>query len=327
MDEVQICVVLRNFKSDSDYLKFGSSPFNHFWIQKLTIEDKQSFCKNLKYFTNFPEDNYILCYGHHVGRGESVEDALFRQSRIFVLLLFCVMKLFKKGDLLMPFCFTKMENKWYEEQLHGEIFGLGSGFTQNFYIFNKSELSTFEKFKTMMEEKYPKPLNFLIDSPFIKPPEMLKKYIDTRCFLPIFLFSKISTNLNPHLAIIEKLLDYTIGFEFLYLKKKESNKKENLAKRTSFLLSENKEEKDTIFSLIQKFYEIRNDIVHASLVSSGDYEYLFKNIYEYSELLRRSILAFLDLNFRYSSKEEILKLLSNEDKNIKAALTLLQLAK
>ena len=86
MDEVQICVVLRNLKSDSDYLKFGSSPFNHFWIQKLTTKDKQSFCKNLKYFTNFPEDNYILCYGHHLGRGESAEDALFRQSRIFYFL-------------------------------------------------------------------------------------------------------------------------------------------------------------------------------------------------------------------------------------------------
>jgi len=328
MDEVQICVVLRNFKSNSEYLKFSSPTFNHFWIQKLTIEDKQSFCKNLKYFTNFPEDNYILCYWHHLGRGEPAEDALFRQSRIFLFPLFRVMKLFKKGDLLMPFCFTywKRKNKWYERELHGEIFGLGFGFTQNFYIFNKSELSRFEKFKTMMEERYLKPLNFLVDSPFLKPPKILKD-IDTRCFLPIHLFLKVSLNPDPHLAIIEKLLDYTIGFESLYLKKKEYGKGENLARRISFLLSENKEEKDTIFSLIKKFYEIRNDIVHASLVSSKDNNYLIKNIYNYSELLRKSILAFLDLNFRYSSKEEILKLLNNEDKNIKAALTLLQLAK
>ena len=329
MDEVQICVVLRNFRSDSEYLKFNSSPFNHFWIQKLTIKDKQFLCKTLKYFTNFPEDNYLLCYWHRLGRGEPPEDALLRQSINFLIPLFRVMKLFKKGDLLMPLCFTywKRRNRWYERQLHGEIFGLGFGFTQNFYILNKSEINTFEKFKTMMEEKYLKPLNFLVDNPFIEPPEMLKKNIDTRCFLPIFLFSKISTNLKPHLAIIEKLLDYTIGFESLYLKKKESNKKENLAKRTSFLLSENDRKRNEIYNLICKFYEIRNDIVHASLVSSKDYEYLFKNIYEYGELLRKSILASLDLNFKYSSKEEIVKLLDSEHKSIKTNLILLKLAK
>lgn len=329
MDEVQICVVLRNFRSDSEYLKFNSSPFNHFWIQKLTIKDKQFLCKNLKYFTNFPEDNYLLCYWYRLGRGEPPEDALLRQNINFLIPLFRVMKLFKKGDLLMPLCFTywKRRNRWYERQLHGEIFGLGFGFTQNFYILNKSEINTFENFKTMMEERYLKPLNFLVDSPFIKPPKMLKKYIDTRCFLPIFLFSKISTNLNPHLAIIEKLLDYTIGFEALYLKMKEKGKQRKLANRVSFLLSKNEKEKSKIKSLIERFYKIRNDIVHASLVSSEDYEYLFKNIYEYSELLRKSILTFLDLNFKYSSKEEIVKLLDSEDKSIKTNLTLLQLAK
>jgi hypothetical protein len=337
MDEIQICTILRNFKSDSEYLKFNFPIFNNFWIQKLTIEDKQGFCKNLKYFTNFQEDNYILCYWYHLGKGEPAEDALFRQSRFFLFPLFRIMKLFKKGDLLMPFCFTywKRKNKWYEMQLHGEIFGLGFGFTQNFYILNEPELNIFEKFKTMMEKRYLKPLNFLIDSPFLKPHEILKN-IDTRCFLPISLFLKISTNLNPHWAIIEKLLDYTIGFEFLYLKSGECKKGENLARRIAFLLSENEEEKNRIFSLIKKFYEIRNDIVHASLVSRKDYKYLLKNIYEYGELLRKSILAFLDLNFKYSSKEEIIKLLDildigdtlgTEDKNIKNSLTLLQLLK
>jgi hypothetical protein len=332
MNEAQICVVLRNFKSDSECLKFTFPIFSHFWIQKLTIEDKKTFCKNLKYFANSPEDNYILCYWYHFGRGESAEEALFRQSSFFLFPLFLVMKLFKKGDLLMPFCFTYWKNKWYERQLHGEIFGLGFGFTQNFYILSRSEIDTFEKFfKTMIEEKYLKPLNFLIDSPFLKPPNILKD-IDTRCFLPIHLFLKYSLNLNPHSAIIEKLLDYTIGFESLYLKGDEHKKGKNLAKRVAFLLSENEEEKDAIFSLVKKFYEIRNYIVHASLLSSEDYDYLFKNIYEYSELLRRSILAFLDLNFRYSSKEEIVKLLDVDslninDKSIKNDLTLLQLAK
>jgi hypothetical protein len=248
------------------------------------------------------------------------------------------MKLFKKGDLLMPFCFMHCNRKWHEKQLHGEIFGLGFGFTKNFYTFNESEVSKFEKFKTMMEERYLKPLNFLVDAPFLKPPKILKD-IDTRCLLPIHLFLKVSPSPNPHLAIIEKLLDYTIGFESLYLKSGEHKKGENLAKRVAFLLSEKEEEKDKIFSLIKKFYEIRSDIVHASPVSSKDYKYLFKNIYEYGELLRKSILAFLDLNFKYSSKEEIIELLDilnigdildtldTKDKNIKNALTLLQLVK
>jgi len=131
-DNVQVCATLRNFESDIDYLSFGD-----FWIEKIRKEDRIQLCKDLHYFINYPWDNYLVVRWYYIGRGKSLS-VLDDNSRMFFFPLFRTMKLFKKGDLIMPFGFYKYNNKWHEKEFHGESYGYGAD--ANTYCFNKGDI-------------------------------------------------------------------------------------------------------------------------------------------------------------------------------------------
>jgi len=320
--DVQICAVLRNFESDSEYLHFGD-----FWIEKLTEKHRDKLCDELDYFNNYPGDNYIAVRDYYIGRGKS-SDFLSLNSRIFFYPLFRIMKLFKRGDLIIPLVFSYAIKKWREMRFHGENYGLGYGLKGDSYFFKKEDIEPFNIFRKKMEE-YLKYINFP-DMPYRKKHKIMSD-IDTRCFLAIHLLLKGSVENNNPFSIIDKLIDYTIGLESLYLLRGE-DKRQNLSLRIKALLSKDKSQEKQICRDIKKFYDIRSDIVHGSLMDEKGDAFFCTNIYNYGDYLRKSILAFLDLNLKNPCKEVVLKSLDEAilnsalRKKIQKSLKMLKLA-
>jgi len=304
-DHVQVCATLRNFESDSAYLSFGD-----FWIQKLTEEDKKIFCKELRYFDNYPWDNYIVATWYYIGRGKG--STVLRDNSIrFFFPLFRAMKLFKKGDLITPFGFYKYNSKWHEEEFHGDSHGYGA--EANPYSFNQTNIEAFNIF-SKESKGYLKYIDFP-GGPYFKKPEIFKD-IDNRCSLAIHIFLKGCAERWSPFVKIDRLLDYTIALESLYLLR-DDEKKEKLSSRIAILLSKDKSEERQIRQDIKRFYNIRSDIVHGSLVDREDVKFLDANIYNYEDILRKSILAFLDLNSKSQSKKVVLKTLDEATSNTK----------
>lgn len=322
-DDVQVCAILRNFESDSDYLAFGD-----FWIQKLTREDRDQLCRDLRYFTNYPGDKYLVGKWYYIGRGKS--STVLRDNGIrFFFPLFRAMKLFKTGDIIIPLAFYSWKNKWHETELHGENYALGYGLKGNPYIFEKDDSEAFNIFRNELE-KYLEHIT-LLDMPYRKKPKIFDD-VDMRCFLAIHIFLKGSLENSNPFSIIDRLIDYTTALESMYLLRNE-DKRKNLSLRMGSILGQDKCEEKQICRDIKKFYDLRSDIVHGSLMDEKGDRFLRENIYKYEDYLRRSILALFDLNLRNKSKKSVLGIVDkaglDQDfkKDLQTSLTLLKLAR
>lgn len=105
----------------------------------------------------------------------------------------------------------------------------------------------------------------------------------------------------------DKLIDYMIAFEALYLRKNIQDKGKTLASSASKLIGEDKDQREKIYDALKQAYRKRNSIVHGETllkiednvsvagkdVSFDDFTYLIE------EYLRRSIKKHLDLPVRY----------------------------
>lgn len=116
----------------------------------------------------------------------------------------------------------------------------------------------------------------------------------------------------------DRLIDYLIGFESLFLKKGERQELEyRLALRGSVLLGRILEEKPTVFKQLKIAYNERSKIVHGGMASKtikiGDIEMSFSEFVEKVEqLLRTAIKEFLTL----SKIQSELKIIENLDDKI-----------
>jgi hypothetical protein len=115
-DTVPVCAILRNFESDSEHLSFDDNesspnyiPFGHFWIQKVSEEDKREMCKDLNTFGGHWTDKYYASRWFYIGRGKSTT-VLRDNSMVFFYPLFRAMKLYRTGDLLTPMGFYKWKD-------------------------------------------------------------------------------------------------------------------------------------------------------------------------------------------------------------------------
>lgn len=107
-NDVQVCAVLRHFKSDVQYLAFEEE----FWIEELDERGRAKLTGELRHFNNYPYDKHLVCRWYYAGsrkRFSVLQDNTFA----FFRPLFITMKLFKSGHLLMPLCF-------YYHQKNGE---------------------------------------------------------------------------------------------------------------------------------------------------------------------------------------------------------------
>jgi hypothetical protein len=101
----------------------------------------------------------------------------------------------------------------------------------------------------------------------------------------------------------------------LYLLKNDKNKGTPLSERAATLLGRDAAKERKITNLVKRFYNLRNDIIHASFIDDVGSQFLGDNIYKYEDILRKSILAFLDLNKRAPTKKQIIKILNDARTN------------
>ena len=101
------------------------------------------------------------------------------------------------------------------------------------------------------------------------------------------------------LSIEDKLVDYMISFESLYLSgENPSEMAYKLAHRASLLLSTEKEKRKQIFQEMKKAYSLRSDIVHGRKVKTikiANNEYNLSDfVQKIEEHLRSSLKLFLE---------------------------------
>jgi len=105
----------------------------------------------------------------------------------------------------------------------------------------------------------------------------------------------------------DKLIDYMIALEALYLKEKIQDIGKALALSASYLIGEDKEQREQIYNALRKAYIKRNSIVHGEIVLEGDdsvnvsgKDISFDDFtYLIEEYLRRSIKKHLNLPVKY----------------------------
>lgn len=217
--------------------------------------------------------------------------------------------------------------------LHGEEnYGIGYGLNaaKHSYELNEDDIQAFQIFRNALST-YLKFLNFGC-IPFRKPPEFLET-VDMRCLFATHLFLDITERQDSHFLLFDWLLAYTNGLESLYLLQSDRKKAENLAARIAVVLGQSEKDENYLRDIVTQFYKIRNDIVHGSLLDKAQDDFLQENIWSYQNILRKSILAFLDLNQKISSKEEVIRRLREAISDtklreaIRKSLSLLKLAK
>lgn len=327
-DDVQVCAVLRHFKSDSPYFAFG----DEFWIQELNEENRKQLASDLKHFNNYPYDKHLICRWYYIGRGKSL--SVLRDNTLALFdPLFTAMRLFKTGHVLMPLCFYCHRKKWRDMALHGEEnYGVGYGLEmgKHLYEFNESDIQPFQDFRAALAP-YLRFLNFCC-IPYRKPPESLQT-VDMRCLFATHLFLDASGQRDNYFLLFDWVLAYTNGLESLYLIQSDQRKADNLAARVAVVLGQDEKDEDRLRGIVTQFYKIRNAIVHGSLLDDAQDEFLQQNIWSYQDILRKSILAFLDLNQKNSSKEAVVRQLKQAvssqslRRTIRESLALLKLAK
>jgi hypothetical protein len=315
-DNVSVCVTLRHFESDSAYMPFGDA-LDGFWIQKLDDDDRKHLLENKIGFTNYPGDKFLLGRNYYIGRGKS-HSVLEDNAHWHFFPIFRAMKLFKTADLIMPLAFYCWKGKYRSMRLHGENYG--DGFINgNPYVLNKDEADNFHKFFVALES-YPIKSSLGV-RPYRKPPDILQ-HIDFRHHFAIHaILKQASEHNNPNL-IFDKLVDYTIALESLFLLKSDRDKGTPLSIRAATLLGHDSATEQQITELVKRYYNLRNDIIHASFIDDDGDDFLNANIQKYEDILRRSILAFLDLNKRAATKKAVIKILNDAAGNAQLKATI-----
>jgi hypothetical protein len=90
----------------------------------------------------------------------------------------------------------------------------------------------------------------------------------------------------------EKIIDFMIAFEALFLRETSTNSGTIIATGCSFLIGKTDNEQKEIYEFIKKTYKLRNDIVHGSEI---DYSGIADTTSRLKEYLRKSILMFLEV--------------------------------
>lgn len=127
---------------------------------------------------------------------------------------------------------------------------------------------------------------------------MLSKILknnDLRLNNKIILSSKWYLEYIKELSVEQKILKLAIALEVLLIRgKEESSKMLNLSERISFLLYKKKKDRKEIFSKVNEFYLLRNDLVHGGKFKDNFRETLLNEI---SYLFRQTINKILVKKF------------------------------
>lgn len=90
------------------------------------------------------------------------------------------------------------------------------------------------------------------------------------------------------LKLEDRIIDYMIGLEALYLQEESAELSYRIAHRTAVLLSDDKKERQEVFTKIRHSYDLRSKILHGKT-----YHLALDNVWYVEDILRRSIKEFL----------------------------------
>jgi hypothetical protein len=96
----------------------------------------------------------------------------------------------------------------------------------------------------------------------------------------------------------DKLIDYMIGLEALYLPDGNAELSFRLSVRVAFLMLPEADKKDT-FNFLRRMYDVRSSIVHGN-----KYELNTEDIKRLEELLRKSVLLWIEDKNNFSVTEK-----------------------
>lgn len=182
-----------------------------------------------------------------------------------------------------------------------KLFGTGYLFSNNIFIYERhGGLEKPLPLKKCFDEnfQYKKGTTYQLNVPeineliaLIRKTELVDKQTKEKLKIPIGRFLRGFEELDYE----NKLIDYLIGLESIFVKKHEPSKGALISKRCADFLAEPEENKKSINNTIREAYKIRNDIVHGS-----DYQ-------NNTEKVTSNDLAQIIEIVEYCIKESILK--------------------
>ncbi|MGB7534024.1 MAG: hypothetical protein WA977_13785 [Halobacteriota archaeon] len=273
-DKLQFCAFapLEGFRADIDEIQLDEN----LRIFKITAQKLEELLNNSGITTIIPITHFLISnlrfgieriYETDKAIGDELKPPLItpiqETGRIFDEMI-SVLRLFKPGTVGYIFIRTEaldwnpigggsIHSGIFKHPYHGE------------YRLEKNEVPDFKEFFKKFEHK--------------------PKFLD----IPLRYFNYAHTRERPE----DKLIDYMIAFEGLFVKEK-AELRYRLSLRVAAFLGENRDEKGEIFTLMRRAYDLRSDIVHGSSYSknieiNGEKLSFGELVSWVEELLRKSI--------------------------------------
>ena len=279
-DKLQFCAFapLEGFRADIDEIQLDEN----LRIFKITAQKLEELLNNSGITTIIPISHFLISnlrfgieriYETDKAIGDELKPPLItpiqETGRIFDEMI-SALRLFKPGTVGYNFIRTEaldwnpigggsIHSGIFKHPYHGE------------YRLEKNEVPDFKEFFKKLEHK--------------------PKFLD----VPLRYFNYAHTRERPE----DKLIDYMIAFEGLFLVKEKAELSYRLSLRVAAFLGENLDEKGKIFTLMRKAYDLRSDIVHGSSYSKNidinEEKLSFEELVSWvEELLRKSIKKSID---------------------------------
>lgn len=283
MGSVKIIAPLVGFISDVETLDFGE-----FVICKVRTENLHNFLRSMGITRGISDEmapqllfNYLLCYEYSVEENDRVMNPPDKTSKRIENLV-KTFRLYKSGNvrnyfyILVPSDFTGgyMTNRYITQ----------GGFLN--YHFSSSEIKDFLEFQKILTTLIPNEWNK--DNRYI---EIAIRY---------FNFA------NERDSNEDKMVDYLIALEALYLNGDHGEFTYRLAHRAASMLGSTFDRRRVTFEKVKDAYNLRSQIVHGSS-NPKKREITNEDVEKVNNYVRISIVKYLNLNKTHNSKKLILE--------------------
>jgi hypothetical protein len=278
---------LKNFKSDVDEIDLGGN----IKIKKLTEKDFDEIFKETKRGISYFSSDEAMDVDYQIEAVESIENGTALDNSMFAIICYNVisaLRLFKDGIIgdvkLYEHNYVKYKYESWEpiwQPVRGSITMV-------------QQIKAPQKYSLLSQE-----VGDLI--------KLWNKYnsYDFNKNRSVDIAIRRFNYAYEKKMVEDKLIDYIITLEALFLKEEENNELNyRIALRTALFIGSKKQEINQIRENIKKAYDIRSKIVHGS--SKIKHEKLQELTYKMEEYDRLSIRKFLFLN--KGTKEEIEKI-------------------
>lgn len=285
MGSVKIIAPLVGFISDVETLDFGE-----FVICKARTDNLRDFLRSMgiTITIEIPNEmatqllfNYLLCYEYSVEENDGVMNPPDKTSKKIENLV-KTFRLFKSGNVRNDFYILVPSDLAGGYMTNGYI--TQRGFLN--YHFSSSEIKDFLEFQKNLTTLIPNELNK-----------------NNRCIEIAIRYFNFA---NERDSNEDKMVDYIIALEALYLNGDHGEFTYRLAHRAASMLGSTFDGRRETFKKVKDAYNLRSQIVHGNYDPKKG-EITNEEVEKVNNYVRISIVKYLNLNKTHNSKESILK--------------------